>query len=423
MVKPAQKQGARFSPPAVGASAEAWTLWSFGEDLPSARAASPAAIDAVRLHIDPAALRGELLVSAPRLRLPLIGGEVTAVRSGGESRRDGGVWRGRDESTGARVVLTAKRGLLAGAVYGPDFVHEILPAAADGDTVQVLRRLQSELFPPCAGGVEPPAGAGRSASRESRKTPVAAADAVGEIGVMVVYSSAALAAAGGEAAIAATIQAAVDTGNAARLDSDMDARLVLVHAFEAPFAESGNLFTDLSAVTNDATVAAERDRYAADMVGLIVENGGGFCGLGFIMREASPAFESTAFQVTDRSCAVGNLSYIHEHGHNLGFEHDPANGTRPSEASYPWSFGHFHDGNYRTVMSYAGPCASGCPRVAHFSNPDVAFNGLATGVADQRDNARSGDLTAPIVTNFRLATVFADGFESGTASAWSGSVP
>lgn len=45
---------------------------------------------------------------------------------------------------------------------------------------------------------------------------------------------------------------------------------------------------------------------------------------------------------------------------------------------------------------------------------------MPTGFAEQRDNARSGDSTAPIVVHFRAATVIlADGIESGTVSAWS----
>ncbi len=39
---------------------------------------------------------------------------------------------------------------------------------------------------------------------------------------------------------------------------------------------------------------------------------------------------------------------------------------------------------------------------------------------DQRDNHRTGNLTAPIVSAFRsdTETLFADGFESGDTRAW-----
>src|SRR6185437_4615652 len=75
-------------------------------------------------------------------------------------------------------------------------------------------------------------------------------------------------------------------------------------------------------------------------------------------------------------------------------------GVSPSGASYPWSFGHYVNGAFRTIMSY-DVCSLGCPRVLHFSNPDVSYNGIPTGVLDKRDNAQTGDATAPIVANFR----------------------
>jgi hypothetical protein len=85
----------------------------------------------------------------------------------------------------------------------------------------------------------------------------------------------------------------------------------------------------------------------------------------------------------------------------MGMEHDPASaGVSPQNASYPWSFGHYVNGSFRTIMSY-NVCSASCPRVLHFSNPEVLYDGVATGIPDQRDNAHTGDLTASIVANFR----------------------
>jgi len=175
---------------------------------------------------------------------------------------------------------------------------------------------------------------------------------------------------------------------------------------------------DLSWLADDPGVAALRDQYAADMVSLIVNSGSG-CGIAYVMRNPGPGFENSAFQVTHMNCAIGNLSYAHEHGHNMGFEHDPANGASPGNASYPWSFGHFVDGSYYTVMSYHYECTPGCTRVAHFSNPDILHPDILhqdqpTGIADERDNARTGDLTASIVAQFRLDPVCGNGSQEGT---------
>jgi hypothetical protein len=57
-------------------------------------------------------------------------------------------------------------------------------------------------------------------------------------------------------------------------------------------------------------------------------------------------------------------------------------------------------------MSY-DVCPNGCPRVLHFSNPDVLYGGHVTGLLNQRDNAQTGDLTAAIVAAFRSGSATA----------------
>ena len=136
------------------------------------------------------------------------------------------------------------------------------------------------------------------------------------------------------------------------------------------------------------------------MVSLITSNGGGYCGIGWVQRNPAAGFANHAFQVTALNC-LPNSTLAHEHGHNMGMEHDPASaGTSSSGASYPWSFGHNVNGVFRTIMSY-DVCSISCPRVLHFSDPDVLYSGHPTGLSDQRDNAHTGDLTAAIVAAFR----------------------
>ncbi|OOZ44761.1 hypothetical protein [Solemya velum gill symbiont] len=52
-------------------------------------------------------------------------------------------------------------------------------------------------------------------------------------------------------------------------------------------------------------------------------------------------------------------------------------------------------------MSYSNQCAINCPRTGHFSNPDIYLAGVPTGDVADKDNARTGDNTAPIVAAFR----------------------
>ena len=317
------------------------------------------------------------------------------------------VWRGQGQLDRSNVTLTLHEGLLYGRIESGGDIFAIRPGA-NGRTV--VEKINSESFAPEWGhdaathGHEkvPPVTSGSRLQPGSFSQPNATASADGtvQIVLMSVYTPQARAAAGGTAQIQAQIQAAVDQANTAFIDSNMIARYFLSHTEEMAYTDSGNIETDLNWVTGNSTVASLRNTSSADMVSLITSNGGGYCGIGWVQRNPGAGFAGYAFQVTALGC-LANSTLSHEHGHNLGMEHDPASaGVSPSGASYPWSFGHYVDGAFRTIMSY-DVCSQGCPRVLHFSNPDVSYNGIPTGVLNQRDNAQTGDATAPIVANFR----------------------
>lgn len=392
----------------------------------NSRAISPSrrGTAALAFDLEPGAMR----IGGPgdfRMQLPGRGGAVSLQRQRFEDRggEGDGLWTGlADGRSDTEVLLTVKNGFMAGTIrYGED-VYEVRPTA-DG---QVVELLDFSAFPSCAGGElvqDLPAGDGAVAVTEPssimdraalRAVPVTAAvdpsaslvHAVGDpiiVDVMSVYTPQARAAAGGTAQIEAVIQAAVDAANQAFINSSMAMRYRLVRVAEVAYNDSGNISADLAWVRTSADVAAMRDQSGADLVSLVVDNGGRYCGVGYVMRTVSAGFASVAFQVTVRSCAVGNLTFAHEHGHNLGMEHDPANSVPANQASYPWSFGHFVDAAFRTVMSYATVCPSGCRRIPYFSNPDVSYLGYPTGVANAYDNARTSALTAPVVAAFRTA--------------------
>ena len=103
-----------------------------------------------------------------------------------------------------------------------------------------------------------------------------------------------------------------------------------------------------------------RERYQADLVALVVDNGGGSCGIAYVMANGPRAsFASSAFSVTARDCITNN-TLAHEMGHNMGNAHDRANG---SSSVYPYSYGYRDEvGKFRTIMAYACPTVS-CPRV------------------------------------------------------------
>jgi hypothetical protein len=305
-----------------------------------------------------------------------------------------------------RATLTVKNGYLVGLVYSPDGVYE-LSALSDGG--HGLARVDQDLYEPCAvegmvGHVHNPKGPRPQVPSE--------AGALVELDVLGIYTDLARIGAGGPGAIAATIQAAVDNANTGFIDSNADARLNLVHTAEVPWVENNNGSAALSWARNDPGVNALRNEVRADMVGMIIENWGAACGVAYVMRNPGQGFAPSAFQVTARGCAVGNLTYAHEHGHNQGFEHDPANGAPPNVASHPFAFGHYVSGSYRTIMSYSTECTGGCTRVPHWSNPNVSHNGVPTGIANQRENWMASNLNDEFTERFR---------DSGVESSLSGS--
>lgn len=403
-----------------------WTSIIFGGlFLASVADAAPATIRAVELtsrnvgiaSVDEYFLevRAKSLLGAEAIELILPDGVFTAKVERIDERKNGYTWYGKLHDAWD-VMLTNHDGAVAGLIYTPWVTYEVFSGPEGSPR---LAMIDHEKYPGCA-QTEVPADAAKDEAFDVAAATAAAqaAAASGDpivMDVLVVYTPQARSGAGGTAQIQSTIQAAIDITNTAYANSNVDAVLNLVHMQEVTYNDSGSSSTDLSFVRNDATVAALRNTHGADLVGLIV-NANDACGRGYVQRSPGPSFAPFAVQVTTRSCAVGNLSFAHEFGHNQGCEHDPANGTSPSSASYPFSFGHFHSGAYRTVMSYSTQCTGGCSRAPYFSNPSVSHQGLPTGIANQRDNHRTINLTASIVADFRPSASASFAFGTATRS-------
>ncbi len=389
----------------MSAAAQEWNLARRDGGVVDMAKLQPAARRAQRT-----ALLGLTAGTAPgdAVRIDLFGRSLRAERTRFEARPGGWLWVGRvDDSPGHFIQLTSHAGALAGVLSTAEGNYELI-AQPDGDSVLV--ELDGAAFAPCGGVVE---------ALPAKTAPAPAMTGSGPVDepvdVMIAYTPPVLAALGSVAAVEAHAQAAVDASNTAFINSAMTVRFRLVAMMPVAHSDSHSLEDDLAWLSGDPEVSARRDAVGADLVSLLVEDGGGGCGLGAGMRSPGPSFADSAFQVTVRSCAVSNFSYAHEHGHNMGMEHDAANGPSPEMASYPWSFGHTVDGSYRTVMSYASEsaCPNGCPRRAYFSNPDVIYLGVPTGVEGRSDNHRTGNLTYPIVAAFRSRpnTIFTGDFE------------
>jgi hypothetical protein len=404
MLKPtvlATAFAAVLSAPVLAQPAQPWQL---GQPLASTELGSPAARSGVRLLVDADAFAADIL------ELPLPDGRVKVQVSTREDREHGLLWRGHVLGEPDHPVsLTWHRGQLAGLLSLAEATWEIAP---DADAGARLLRIDHQHYPECSGaehaGDQPEAAPAGSVANAFR-------DRSDDIDVIIFYTAAAQAGAGGAAQIQATAQAAVDAANLAFSQSNLASRFYLVAALELDFVESGNASADLAAFRANATANAARNAYLADQSGLLVENGGGGCGIGYVMTNVGAGFAGSAFQITARSCAVGNLTYAHEHGHNMGMAHNPENG---GSAAHAFAYGHWNNTSpnaierFRTVLSYSNPCiGNNCTRRPYFSNPLVDYMGQPTGIADQRDNARNMDLVTDTVANWRIKTILRHGFD------------
>lgn len=341
-------------------------------------------------------VEGALATPHQSLLLQLPEGPLVAFADAYENRTSGSItWRGTAEHGGS-VVLTEVDGVMGGMIHGRSqtyYVHSTI------DGRPMLSIVDAELLPPLSpnDGKLPATAINKAVSPNAGfKT-----DSQEQIKVLAVYTDAVLSNAANAAQVRAEIQTAVDMANSSFANSRMTARLELVHTAKVDYTEQDLIDDDLEWVMASDRVRQLRDLHQADLVAMFGEYSG-YCGVANVMRDLSIAFEAYAFQVMDIDC-ISVHTYTHENGHLMGMEHNPEDESSapPDEASYPWSYGHYHSGRYRTIMSYAYECSTHCPRAPYFSNPSVSHMGLPTGIAGSRDNHQTGNLTGDIVANFR----------------------
>jgi hypothetical protein len=340
------------------------------------------------VEVDLGVLRGS---DPPRLQL-LDGRTYVTVRSGVEVRgQDDFTWRGRLIGDGAEVgtaTLTVMGQRLVGLFFLPPAVYRVRPARGGGHRMERMAPLRPgwcATDPSLESEQTPwPFAAPPTASRVINDTSMPT-----RLDVMVLYTRAALAEAGGAPELRLEIQSGIDALNTSLINSQIGARAVLVDVEPYAFQEGGLIGEELRRVIHDPEAARLRRRSGADVVQLVVATAGQNAeGVAAQMARADlgPAVAPRAYSVVTRE-SLTSLVPAHEIGHNLGCDHDPPDADYPpSLASWPYAYGHYVDGLFSTVMSYTDPCQRGCPPVPNFSNPGIAIQGQPTGIAGLRDN-------------------------------------
>lgn len=368
----------------------------------------------------------------PQLRLNLFEGVNLTVEFSRLDRSVSGgyVWVGHITGEPNSVVtLSVQDGVLSGSVQRSAGEKATIRYAGDGtNDLYVV----SEINP----NAPQPNGEDHiipelSLSRIEELTPDEATcqEDGSEISLMVVYTAAARETAGGAEAITALINQRISEMNTANNNSLVSFDWRLAHAMEVEYTETGNIAGDLQYLQQKGdgildSVHAARDAYKADLVAMLISQGSNnTCGYAYQMNAMGTWFETYGFGVTALDYAdpfiCSDLTLAHEVGHNLGNAHNRTHAG--GSVLFPYSYGYQSPaGTFRTIMSY--DCPNGCPRINHWANPDVWYEGEPTGVdfetdpANASDVARSMNETNLLVSNFRADCIEPSPTATGTAT-------
>lgn len=220
--------------------------------------------------------------------------------------------------------------------------------------------------------------------------------------VLILYTERIDSVYGGEDGVKAQAIASIADANLGFQNSGVDVQLVLRAIEKIDYVESQENFrVDLDFITESSAVTTLRDEVGADLVCLFRNwLTADEAGRAWVLSdtEGNP---STGYSIVSAQLALSGHLFSHEIGHNLGGAHDRENVD--AEGIYSYSYGYRFTGadstEYRTIMAYAPG-----ERINYFSNPDIDFQGVSTGVAEGEnaaDNARTFNQSAPVVNRYR----------------------
>lgn len=247
---------------------------------------------------------------------------------------------------------------------------------------------------------------------------------------------------GGQSQAVTRLTHLVEINNQAYVNSQINGSVRLVGTQQVNYTDSStnkSALVDLTGHSGSARTTvpasllplrAARDEFGADLVALVrvYEFSHEGCGIAWLLganQQSIVPSEDESFgysiisNLPDGQSAPGTdgknyfcskETLAHELAHLMGSAHDAENAKSDTGVQeygrFVYSFGMKTDpttGNFYTIMSYGDDNQTPF-RV--FSNPNVSIcGGLACGVVNQVDNARSLNQTIPVVAGFRASAV------------------
>lgn len=226
--------------------------------------------------------------------------------------------------------------------------------------------------------------------------------------------------------------------NQAYQSSQVTGRVRLVHTLQVNYTDTNSNETALQALTGQTcnptcsptTVPAElvplrtaRDQFGGDLVSLVrpfqaPQHQG--CGIAWLLGGGGFTIDNTDAPFGYSVVSDGNdddetdgrnyfcreETLAHELGHNMGQQHNTEDSGGDS-GTHPYSYGYREASStgFYTIMAYRLANSSQFA-IGYFGNPNVTYGSppRATGTANA-DNARSLNLSMPLVAQFRSAVV------------------
>jgi hypothetical protein len=346
--------------------------------------------------VDNAANRLALAPPAAPVRIELFTGYTVDLRRTSISEAFGGgfIWTGQSARGGTETAnLVIRKGLVTGTVDFGKHTYRIDPLGVG--KAHRISELDTSAFPEdIEMPVKVPPGEKRSEADQT--------EAITEITILMPYTARAVTSLGPGGDIVAQANLGVSRSNTAyqRSNVEITLRLVgtpLVNGYDEQ--ATGKTYNSiLEELTNNTTtgpfqpVHAARDALGADLVALLIDRPE-FCGLAWKPDNPSAQSANLGMSVNTVANCIAVDVIAHEAGHNMGLDHDrfvvnPA----PPNTDYNLGFVSL-PGQFRDIMSYNDQCAQAnvqCQQINNFANPNVQFNGFATGIPAGQNGAADG---------------------------------